>query len=103
MLVRGLRLPAPSRARSKAQTQNERARVIVHGYREPRRFRHQLPLPSGNNLFQFGALVRVTAMHPATLIEVVVYGPASAGAGTLRRLARDRLAWVLGRRAGPSI
>ncbi|HEX6142409.1 MAG TPA: hypothetical protein VFZ01_06810 [Geminicoccaceae bacterium] len=54
-------------------------------------------------MVRLGRLVRVTAMKKPTLVEVVAHGPASAGAATLRRLARDRLAWVLGRRAGLSI
>ena len=46
-----------------------------------------------------GALVRVSAMEPNTLTEVVIYGPAHAGEADLRRLALRKLDYVLGRRA----
>src|SRR5690606_192896 len=45
-----------------------------------------------------GALVRVSAMEPHTLTEVVVYGPASAGEAALRRLVLRKLDYVLQRR-----
>jgi hypothetical protein len=45
-----------------------------------------------------GAAVRVTAMHAATLTEVVIQGPAAAGEAALMRVARDKLRWVLARR-----
>ena len=51
-------------------------------------------------IFEFarvGPLVRVSAMDPATLTEVVIQGPANAGEATLRRAAAQRLAYVLER------
>jgi hypothetical protein len=44
-----------------------------------------------------GAVVRVSAMDPRTLTEVVVQGPAVAGRAALQRLALAKLAWVLRR------
>jgi hypothetical protein len=44
-----------------------------------------------------GAVVRVSAMDPRTLTEVVVQGPAAAGRAALERLALAKLAWVLRR------
>jgi len=51
-----------------------------------------------------GDIVRVSAMDPATLTEVVIQGPASAGVAALERAALAKLAWVLGRRSrgGPA-
>lgn len=37
-------------------------------------------------------------MHEPSLTEIVVHGPASAGEEALRRLALDRLRFVLRRR-----
>jgi hypothetical protein len=42
--------------------------------------------------------VRVSAMDPATLTEVVIQGPAGAGRAELERVALAKLAWVLRRR-----
>jgi hypothetical protein len=44
---------------------------------------------------RIGALVRVSAMHAPSLIEVVVQGPIAAGTEALERLALDKLAWRL--------
>ncbi len=44
-----------------------------------------------------GPVVRVSAMDPKTLTEVVVQGPASAGEADLRRAVLKKLAWVLAR------
>lgn len=41
-----------------------------------------------------GGVVRVSAMDPTTLIEVVIQGPASAGEEALRRSALRKLAWA---------
>jgi hypothetical protein len=50
---------------------------------------------------RLGALVRVSAMDPASLTEVVLQGPAAAGEAALRRAALRKLAYVLARqRAG---
>ncbi len=46
-----------------------------------------------------GAAIRVTAMDPATLTEVVVQGPVAGGEAALRRAALRKLAYVLERRA----
>jgi hypothetical protein len=46
---------------------------------------------------QIGALIRVSAMEPNSLIEVVIYGPASASETALRRLVLRKLEYVLGR------
>jgi hypothetical protein len=48
---------------------------------------------------QVGALVRVSAMEPTTLTEVVIYGPATAGEAALRQLVLRKLDYVLGRRS----
>jgi hypothetical protein len=49
---------------------------------------------------RLGALVRVSAMDPASLTEVVLQGPAAAGEAALRRAALRKLAYVLARRGG---
>jgi hypothetical protein len=49
---------------------------------------------------RIGAVVRVSAMHAASLTEVVVQGPVAAGPEALERLALDKLAWRL--RSGAS-
>jgi hypothetical protein len=56
-------------------------------------------------LTQFGKLVRVTAIDPATLQEVTIQGPASAGEAMLRRAAAAKLDYVnrkLAKEAGRS-
>jgi hypothetical protein len=50
---------------------------------------------------QLGCIVRVSAMDPATLIEVVIQGPASAGEEALRRIALRKLGWALKRSRRP--
>ena len=45
-----------------------------------------------------GALVRVSAMEPSSLTEVVIQGPAAAGEAALRRTALRKLAHVLNRK-----
>jgi hypothetical protein len=49
---------------------------------------------------RLGALVRVSAIDPASLTEVVLQGPAAAGEAALRRAALRKLAYVLARRGG---
>lgn len=44
---------------------------------------------------QIGALIRVSAMEPTSLTEVVIYGPASAGEAALRRTVLCKLDYVL--------
>lgn len=44
-----------------------------------------------------GPLIRVSAMEPKTLTEVVSYGPAHAGEAALRRIVLRKLDYVLGR------
>jgi hypothetical protein len=44
---------------------------------------------------QIGALIRVSAMEPKSLTEVVLYGPASAGEAALRRTALCKLDYAL--------
>ena len=52
---------------------------------------------------RLGALVRVSAIDPASLTVVVLLGPAGAGEPALRRAALRKLAYVLARRrAGPA-
>ena len=49
-------------------------------------------------IFEFvrlGPLIRVSAMDPAALTEVVLQGPAAAGEAALRRAALRKLAYVL--------
>jgi Domain of unknown function (DUF6898) len=50
---------------------------------------------------QIGALIRVSAMEPKSLTEVVIYGPASAGEAALRRVVLRKLDYALGRRPDP--
>jgi hypothetical protein len=50
-------------------------------------------------LVRCGAIVRVSALDPASLVEVVLQGPASAGEAALRRAAVRKLDYVLRRRA----
>ena len=50
---------------------------------------------------RIGAVVRVAALDPASLIEVVIQGPAAAGEAALREAALRKLAYVLGRRRTP--
>ena len=45
-----------------------------------------------------GAIVRVAAVDPASLTEVVIQGPAAAGEAALRGAALRKLAYVLERR-----
>lgn len=47
---------------------------------------------------QVGGLIRVSAMEPKTLTEVVTYGPATAGEAALRRTVLRKLDYVLRRR-----
>ncbi len=46
-----------------------------------------------------GPLIRVSAMEPESLVEVVLQGPAAAGEAALRRAVLQKLAYVLRRRA----
>jgi hypothetical protein len=46
---------------------------------------------------RIGALIRVSAMDPTSLTEVVIYGPASAGEATLRRAVLRKLDYVRAR------
>ncbi len=57
--------------------------------------------PSGVILqfVRLGPLIRVSAMEPESLIEVVLQGPAAAGEAALRRAVLQKLAYVLARRA----
>jgi Domain of unknown function (DUF6898) len=52
-------------------------------------------------IFEFhrvGNSVKVTAVDPETQIEVSIVGPARAGEAELRRVALDKLAYVLRKR-----
>lgn len=51
---------------------------------------------------RLGRSVRVSAMDARRLVEVVVYGPASAGEAALRHAALRKLAYVLERRTNLS-
>jgi hypothetical protein len=46
---------------------------------------------------RLGALVRVSALDPASLVEVVLQGPAGAGEAALRRAVLRKLDYVLAR------
>jgi Domain of unknown function (DUF6898) len=48
---------------------------------------------------RLGRLIRVSAMEPDSLTEVVLQGPAAAGEAALRRAVLRKLAYVLERRA----
>ena len=47
---------------------------------------------------QIGAVVKVSAVDPATLTEVSISGPASAGEAALGQAAIRKLRYVLARR-----
>ncbi len=47
---------------------------------------------------RLGTIIRVAAMDPATLTEVVLQGPAALGEAALCRTALQKLAFVLQRR-----
>ena len=49
---------------------------------------------------QVGSAVKVTAVDPATQIEVSIQGPASAGEAALRRTAIAKLRYALARHNG---
>ncbi len=46
-----------------------------------------------------GSIMRVCAMDPATLTEVVIQGPINANRSDLTELAKQKLAFVLAKRA----
>lgn len=48
-----------------------------------------------------GGSQRVTAIDPASLVEVVFQAPLTADLAAIQRLARQKLAYRLGRSAGP--
>ncbi len=48
---------------------------------------------------RLGPAIRVSAMEPESLTEVVLQGPAAAGEAALRRAVLQKLAYVLARRA----
>jgi hypothetical protein len=51
---------------------------------------------------RIGAVVKVSAVDPATLTEVSISGPASAGEAALRQAALRKLRYVLERRGAGS-
>ena len=54
-------------------------------------------------IFEFvriGVSVKVTAVDPATGTEVSIIGDPAAGQATLKRLARQKLDYVLSKRRG---
>ena len=54
-------------------------------------------------LFEFhrlGNAVRVTALDPETLVEVVIMGPSDCGEAQLKRTAMRKLNYMLARREG---
>jgi hypothetical protein len=59
-------------------------------------------IDAGDVILEFvriGALIRVSAMEPTSLTEVVIYGPASAGDAALRRVVLQKLHYVCARRS----
>jgi hypothetical protein len=57
--------------------------------------------PSGEVIFEFtrvGNSVKVSAFDPASMVEISVVGPASAGPTELKLLAFRRLQYVLAKR-----
>jgi hypothetical protein len=57
-------------------------------------------------IFEFirvGGSVKVTAVDTATGVEAVIVGDPAAGETTLKRLARQKLDYVLARRKGPRL
>ena len=51
---------------------------------------------------RIGLFVKVTAIDPASLVEVSIVGPPSAGEDVLGRTAMKKLAHVLGKKARPA-
>jgi hypothetical protein len=51
-------------------------------------------------LQRIGATVKVVAVDAETGIEASIFGPAAAGEAELCRVARQKLAYVMARRAG---
>lgn len=49
---------------------------------------------------RLGARIRVSAIDPESLVEVVIMGPASAGEAALSRVALQKLAYALRRQGG---
>jgi hypothetical protein len=70
------------------------------GFRNCPRMRKQTE-PDGVILefVRLGRLIRVSAMDPDSLTEVVLQGPAAAGEAALRRAVLEKLAYALRRRA----
>jgi hypothetical protein len=57
-------------------------------------------IEAGEVIFEFvriGGLIRVSAMEPKSLTQVVIYGPASAGEANLRHAVLRKLAYILRR------
>jgi len=50
--------------------------------------------------YQVGNSVKVSAVDPASLVEVSIVGPANASRGQLERTALNKLKYVLAKRAG---
>ena len=61
-----------------------------------------MPSPTDDVLFEFvrvGPAVKVTAVHAATGIEVVIQGPANQPTAALQRAALAKLRYVLEKKA----
>ena len=57
-------------------------------------------IEAGEVILEFvriGGLIRVSAMEPKSLTQVVIYGPASAGEATLRHAVLRKLDYLLRR------
>ncbi len=52
---------------------------------------------------RLGNCVKVTAVDPATLVEVTIMGPTGCGRETLTRNAVRKLDYVLAKRAGTAL
>lgn len=64
--------------------------------------RHR-PSKSNEVIVEFmalGTIMRVCAMDPGSLTEVVVQGPISADRGSLADLAKQKLAFVMAKNGG---
>ncbi|MEQ8370060.1 MAG: hypothetical protein RIE31_01675 [Alphaproteobacteria bacterium] len=63
-------------------------------------------VPLEEIIFEYQAIgqtVRVSATDPASLTEVTVIAPRTAGEATWRRIAEQKLRWVLARRRDHSL
>ncbi len=77
----------------------------LQGFRRRRSWVKPEDVRLGEVLFEFhriGRSVRVVAVDPRTNVEVMAVGDASAGTEALKRLAVQKLRYVIARRSNPT-